>query len=255
MSRKILTVLAVMATAFMYTNVAKAEKPVMDGLVSYWTFDEADRDDETLKDVIGNNHGTIKGEAKTVPGKVNEALYFDGLDDYVDCGSDESLKLVKGLTVECWAYWEGGCSPIAGIERSYRIWIYGDDRLYCNLATADHAWPGWTTGYTPPLAEWIHLAMVYDGSNLIAYANGEKLGEDPAKGDVLPANLPFLIGVYLPPRPECTYAGMIDELRVYNRGLSQAEIQQNMDAKFYDVAVGKPDDKLAETWGRIKDSR
>lgn len=251
MFKKIFTVLAVIAIVFMYASVGESVEPIMDGLVSYWTFDADDIEENVLKDVIGPNNGTIFGDVKTVPGKTNEALSFDGTDVYVDCGSDATLKMTTGLTVECWVTWDGGCSPIAGIERSYRIWIYGDDQLYCNLATAEHAWPGWGTGYMPALGEWIHLAMVYDGNNLIAYANGEKLGEDPAKGEVLPAAPPFIIGTYLPPRPDCMFTGMIDELRVYNRGLSQLELEQNMTANFYSVTSLH---KLVGTWGEIKNS-
>jgi hypothetical protein len=194
----------------------------------------------------------MNGGPTTVPGKVNEALYLDGVDDYIELGPNDTLKMAGGLTIECWVNWEGECAPIAGIERSYRIWIYTDGQLYCNLATTDHAWPGWGTGYMPALNEWIHLAMVYDGSNLMAYANGVKLGEDPAVGNVLDSTVPFRVGLYLVPSPnDWMFHGKIDELRLYNRGLSEAEILQNMEANFYSV-TGL--DKLVGTWGEIKDS-
>ena len=54
---------------------------VTDGLVSYWTFDKAYIVNDTVKDVWGDNNGTIIGNPKVVPGKIGEALEFDGADD------------------------------------------------------------------------------------------------------------------------------------------------------------------------------
>ena len=61
-----------------------ADTIVTDGLVSYWTFDEQDITDKTVKDVWGKNSGTIVGDPKVVAGKVGDALEFDGSDDYVN---------------------------------------------------------------------------------------------------------------------------------------------------------------------------
>jgi hypothetical protein len=43
------------------------------------------------------------GDAKTVKGKVGEALEFDGVDDYVNCGNDSSLDFTSEITLEAWA--------------------------------------------------------------------------------------------------------------------------------------------------------
>jgi hypothetical protein len=43
--------------------------------------------------------------------------------------------------------------------------------------------------------------------------------------------------------------GLVDELRLYKRGLSRAEVKKNMDAE--ELAV-QPDQMLALTWGKIK---
>ena len=58
--------------------------PVTDGLVSYWTFDQQDIIDGTARDVWGKNDGIIVGDPKLVVGRVNGALEFDGIDDYVN---------------------------------------------------------------------------------------------------------------------------------------------------------------------------
>ena len=57
---------------------------VTDGLVSYWTFDKGYVVNKTLKDVWGDNDGKIVGNPKIVPGRVGEALEFDGSGDFVN---------------------------------------------------------------------------------------------------------------------------------------------------------------------------
>jgi len=75
MYNKILTialVLTTIATFLMYANVAKAQVTVTDGLVSYWTCNQADIDGDVLKDAWGENHGTIFGGPEVVAGKVED---------------------------------------------------------------------------------------------------------------------------------------------------------------------------------------
>ena len=57
---------------------------VTDGLVSYWPFDRGYIINKTVKDVWGDNNGTISGNPKVVPGQVGEALAFDGAGDFVN---------------------------------------------------------------------------------------------------------------------------------------------------------------------------
>ena len=116
MSNKMLFIsFAVIVTVFMYTNMAKAQV-VTEGLVSYWTFDKTDIDGDTVKDVFGENDGTMKGDPKVVEGKVSQALEFDG-DDYVDFGPLESLNIDPPLTISMYInnkdetpsfLWQGG---------------------------------------------------------------------------------------------------------------------------------------------------
>ena len=90
-----------------------------------------------------------------------------------------------------------------------------------------------------PLKSWTHVAAVYDpatGVNL--YIDGKPAGKLPLIGDfVLPNNTPFRIGrnlIDLPPvalvRPKASFPalysfyGILDDLRIYNRPLSSAEI-------------------------------
>ncbi len=96
-----LTFTLVIVLTFMCANMANAQF-VTEGLVSYWTFNKASMQGETVKDVWGENNGTIKGEPKAVEGKFSEAMEFDGRDDFVEVPDSKSLQIDKAGTIEMW---------------------------------------------------------------------------------------------------------------------------------------------------------
>ncbi len=93
--------------------------------------------------------------------------------------------------------------------------------------------------------------MVYDGSHLKAYVDGSLNGQKSVTGKVTGAGNPFYIGIYNP--VQFYFHGLIDEVRVYSRALSETEIKSNYAA--HGLAVTGPNEKLALTWGRVKVSR
>ena len=75
--------------------------PVRDGLVGAWGFDETSGDAPI--DTSGrDNPGTISGAARTTAGRFGAALSFDGLDDLVEVKDSNSLDAVGGVTIEGW---------------------------------------------------------------------------------------------------------------------------------------------------------
>ena len=71
--------------------------------MAWWKFDETEGD--TATDSSGQNHsGTLIGGPQWQPsgGKIGGALAFDGIDDYIDCGSREDLNLLGAVSVSAW---------------------------------------------------------------------------------------------------------------------------------------------------------
>lgn len=94
--------------------------------------------------------------------------------------------------------------------------------------------PGWaaSTAYTIPQAGvWTYYALTYDGTTTRLYVNGTLLTS--AAGTHSTNNDPLLIGAWTPSSE--FFDGLIDEVRIHNRALTLAEIQQNMT-----TAVGTP---------------
>ena len=71
-------------TLAMFCHNGWTKSVVTDGLVSYWTFDRHNIVGGTVKDIWGENDGTIVGNPKVVKGYVREALKLDGPRDYVN---------------------------------------------------------------------------------------------------------------------------------------------------------------------------
>ena len=99
MVKKVIVSIVLVLSVVLFSNCGYAEEK---GLVGYWKLDESKG--EITKDFSGNgNDGTIYG-AVAVAGKIGQALSFDGVNDYVDCGSHSSLDMdTNDFTIEFWA--------------------------------------------------------------------------------------------------------------------------------------------------------
>jgi len=252
MLNRILTIAFILgisaAIALVYANAAKAGEAVTAGLVGYWTFDEADMEGETIKDVWGNNDGTLVGDPATVEGKVGKALEFDGTDGYVEIPDDESLQLWNAHTLEAWIYQKE--------SRSSRI----IDKIGAGTANGLHldTHPGTTLrscagdcvssadDYT--LEEWHHVAITFDEGNVNLYIDGAMVGEGSVPSPLAGNDLSLRIAA--DSNGQNLFLGIIDEVRVYNRALSEGEINQNMNAE--GLAVASPVHTLPFIWGKIK---
>jgi hypothetical protein len=73
---------------------------------------------------------------------------------------------------------------------------------------------------------WTHLAATYDGAMLRLYVNGALAGSTALTGSLDATTGPLRIGGNSV-RSEW-FNGLIDEVRVYSRALSQSEIQTDM---------------------------
>ena len=247
-------VVVVMATVLVATHMAQARQAITDGLVSYWSFNKDSVVDKTVKDVFGANDGTMDGNVEVVNGKVGEALKFSG--GHVDCGSDKSLTDIGDqMTLEMWIKPEkAGWAIIAGISRSgnnsYVVAWSDQNRVDFNIWNgALETWPFHSLAQLD-LDKWYHIAGVYDSSEAIIYINGEEDSKKKFEGVLKHNGENFWMGARK--SDGLPFSGLLDELRLYNRGLSQEEIENNLDA--VGLAV-EPTQKLALAWGTIKVSK
>ena len=210
------------------------------GLVGYWKFDEGSG--TTASDSSGNgNTGTLHGGATWTVGKSANALDFNGVNGYVQIPQSSSLDVTAQVTVEAWvclrAYVDSVGEESHLVSRSdgsggplYVLGTHTNGTISCDT--------GPFTGYhssvaTLPLNSWTHLAMTYNGTIVCLYING-LLDSNYAQSGSIPTTTNWLAigckptGTHGGPGTYAYTNGTIDEVRIYDRALSQQEIQADM---------------------------
>lgn len=246
-------ILAFVAVFSMCVNTASAQI-ITDGLISYWTFDEADVDGDTVKDIIGENDGAIINAVEVVDGKVNQALQFSG--GYVEVPDSDTTKPDQ-FTFQFWVYSNlefGATSRFELIDNTGQVVIRNDERAEfgSNLAfhSVDGAWYGVNPPEIPSAEEWHNIAVTQDGSVGTVYLDGNP-GEPLESGFAYGADPGISIGAHKWASANF-FDGMLDEILFYERALTVAEVTTNMNAS--GLAVEYIDSKLPLCWGDIKAS-
>jgi hypothetical protein len=195
--------------------------PSAEGLVARYEFDG------TTNDSAGANHGTAVGNPLYAAGQVGQALEFDGQDDVVETGKSASSLGIGGndpRTVAAWvmtrSFNNGGIFDVG--TRS------GGQDFSLRTLTSNNRWRiqywGGANDFDfsyPTLDEWVHFALIHDGTNTKVYADGLLIVDVPRTLNTTDAN-PFQIGAY--GWPDAFFNGLIDDVHVYNRALSDAEV-------------------------------
>ena len=84
------------------------------------------------------------------------------------------------------------------------------------------------------------------------YINGQLEGEKKNAAGIDPSDLDLWIGADDWQMPASSFPGVIDEVRIYNKALTEGEIKKLMTTP---MAVSKTPDKLPVTWSRLKIER
>jgi hypothetical protein len=199
------------------------------GLVGYWKLDEG-LGTTAYDSSDYNNHGIVYGASWT-SGKVNSALSFDGVDDYVDCGADASLMPTTAITLEAW-FKASDVNTYATIVSTF---YYEGYFLRINPNGGIEFAPGICC--SPPgtiqPGVWYHVVGTFDGTTSRIYVNGELVGSQ-GSGYLAYTGQSLRIGNN--PTTGLWFNGIIDEVRIYNRALSQEEIVADM--TYYSGTVG-----------------
>ncbi|WP_455370081.1 LamG domain-containing protein [[Eubacterium] cellulosolvens] len=239
-----------------------------DGLISYWRFDETSG--TTASDSADGFDGSVNGATFTA-GKINNALNFDGSNDYVNVGTFEiansfinvgNFDVAGSLTITAWfkadtftvndgriiskatsqaeaGHWwmlstrgfSGGSSPY---RMRFRVKLDGTTRTLID---------GGGTGSLPDLEgtnlnlntdTWYFVVAVYDGSEMRIYIDGILYARATASGAISQNSA---VSVRIGDNPGADrkeFDGIIDEVAIFNIALSQSDIDA-----LYNTGLGK----------------
>jgi hypothetical protein len=187
------------------------------------------------------NNGTVYGAALTYDrfGVADGAYSFDGINDYIDCGNGSStlFSSTDNFTLEAWMKYSGSSASFNAIAArhndsrgtfNYAIGVL--DSEFVLIADQARIDSNWLKSNRTLLADtWYHVFGVYENKSMTLYINGQQAGSGPFPADgVGDSNARFYIGRTGSWRgwPDNRYFnGVIDELAVYNRALTDAEIR------------------------------
>jgi len=249
---------------------ASANADIGTGLISAWTFENGQALDET-----GRNDGIIHG-AVAAAGKNGGCLKFNGTSDYVEVPDDASLQLPEGLTVAAWINFSVGGDHTAVCAK--HVMIGWGANFSWRVATTSNTGMTWgrcktgaenyfaTDAVLPGANQWIHVALTCMAPGAAttqrAYVNGKDVTDVTGQGDNTKAVAPFLVFEGTPVEigvgrgyggvagDDHYFNGMIDDVVIFNRGLTPSDITELMNANLTTAVA--PASKVVSTWAKIK---
>jgi hypothetical protein len=205
----------------------------MNGMVAFYPFN-GNADDKS-----GNmNHGIVYGAVLTNDrfGKSNAAYHFDGYNDYIKIADDESYSGLNEITVSAWfkpascdnwqvlgKFQNTGVAEFVIFHSTHytRGWEFGIDN-------GSFSWEDAKSRTTAQSGKWVHVVGTFNSSIISIYINGQLKGSQYYSGPIDNLSAPLKIGTYA---GSCHFKGTIDDVAIYNRALTESEIQLLYDAK------------------------
>ncbi len=220
-------------------------------VVGMWLFDEGEG--EIARDSSGNgNDVRLMNGTAWVEGKFGKALSFDGVDDFASAivpGAPQGADL---RTVVGWAK-SNNTSTHSGIV------AYGNPaavNLVFGFLHYEGVWVSQLWGPEPwdlktnvsVDQSWHHHAVLYDGTNLVHYYDGEEVAKAPRN----PATSGTILIIGAEPDRNDWFTGLVDEVAIFNVVLTESDIKKIMTDGLKAGAAVSSAGKLATTWGQIR---
>lgn len=225
--------------------------PTHGALIAHYQFESGDTN---AKDSAGSNDGTFNNGAglqtsdlPLVPGGTNAALELDGADDHVFV-SDGILEGLSAFSVAFWAR-KDALEDQPGGDPSESRFVASDgsnvfhiresngqlggkgpgNYLEFRMADSNGDWIGVNSdNEVTELGVWQHVAMVYDGADLIGYVDGEQVASVNVGAITTNApDEPTLFGANSngSAAQDSYLDGGLDDVRFYDNALTQSEVQ------------------------------
>ncbi|MBL0050648.1 MAG: T9SS type A sorting domain-containing protein [Bacteroidetes bacterium] len=165
----------------------------------------------------------------------NQYLDFDGVDDFVE--APNASALIAGSTamsITGWFYdnalgYGQGMMGYRNTNAGFYLIILNNGAIECRMQNSAGTLVTYQTpDFTVVPQVWQHYAWVYGGGQLKLYLNGNLVGGKPASGSIASTTTSFAIGKSILGNFNFIYNGRIDEVSVWNKELTQTEIQDMM---------------------------
>lgn len=215
-----------------------------DSLIAYFPFNG------NALDATGNGYdGTINGNASLVPdrfGSQNKAVTFPDQSSSISIANSTNLNLENGFTLNAWIKYKSGatkviiCKHVCGYVNGFIFWIDTDGQI--KLLLGQSGWSIVGTNQTFVEDQWYMVTATYDAGTSTAkvYVDGQNGGTGSVAYNNYSTN-PISIGESY--QNNCVAGNMdgaVDEVKIYNRALSDAEILYEYNNTYNDLVLFLP---------------
>lgn len=206
------------------------------GMASWWP------GDGDANDLVASNHGTLENGATFALGMVDKAFSLDGIDDFIET---DDVDLPATFTIDAWIF----PNNLAGVQllvnkssddrSSYYFCFDNFGKLVGSVTNSDINYTQYRTDAIALTAgEWQHVVMTYNGNlgpgeKMKFYVNGinfpaSPLGSYDVGGTPNDTDLVLRLGIY-GDTAGSPFNGLMDEVELFNRVLTQTEIAAETD--------------------------
>ena len=202
------------------------------GITGWWTGNGSYTDTLNAQRV-----GIPYGEASFAEAYTGQGFNFDGMGDRIVLSGTENLNPTQEFTIETWLFLRQPISyagvvtkgNLSTFEESYGLFIYGSSGKLSFIVNGYGNSIGRTilVGPTVPLNTWVHAVATFSGTTMKIYMDGYlRITKEHLMG-IAPSLQPIQIGMYeksSDPASTSGFNGLIDEVGIYNRALSDQEV-------------------------------
>ncbi|MCP4347513.1 MAG: hypothetical protein GY795_18565, partial [Desulfobacterales bacterium] len=201
------------------------EVDLTEGLAAYYSFNG------NANDESGNrNHGTVNGAVLTSDrfGEPNSAYSFDG-DSNILVSDSASLDITDAISVTGWinpsslsASWQTIITKGNEPHENYSVFLERTKSLHIANVIDGKRYYWNSDSLVTQTDNWYFFTVTYDGKTEKCYINGIYAGSKEISGTLTANDHNLQIGM----RGNGTsFYGIIDDIRIYNRAISESEIQ------------------------------
>ena len=208
-----------------------------ENLVGWWS------GDSDANDYSGyNHHGLLHGRMITGTAYAGDGFLSESEASYMEVVTTPDLLPGNALTVEAWVYLDQytyypgvlSLGNVETFEESFSLFLspWGNISMLVN-GNATSGGRTMLVGPVLPPGQWFHVAGVYDGSQMQLYVNGKREVAKSHSGPLYPAPQNIVMGIMertSDPLSQPAVQGALDEVSLYTRALSAAEIATLYDA-------------------------
>lgn len=224
-------VLSVLAVAGIIGFSGMAQADLNDGLVAYYPFN-GNADDASGNGNDGIVDGAILSEDRF--GNPNSAYIFDGIDVWIYTQSVDQALTEK--TMSAWVKLNDVSQQGGGVvsletpeaDPNFDSIVYNEQGTGWGFGSDYFRRTDEWSGYCEKSSQWVHITATYQDYQYKLYRNGDLILETTSFSAYnFPDTNRILIGRRHTPRSDNTFLNaQIDEVRIYNRALSESEIQE-----------------------------